>query len=45
MAAIHIGISGWRHVPWREMFCYFDMHLDKNLATVPGKPAAEGVLP
>ncbi|QCY14877.1 DUF72 domain-containing protein [Pseudomonas sp. MPC6] len=46
----------------REVFCYFDndikvrapfdarsllqrLHLDTNLATAPGEPAAEGVLP
>jgi uncharacterized protein YecE (DUF72 family) len=47
---------------FREVFCYFDndikvrapfdarrllerLHLDKDLATAPGEPAAEGVLP
>ena len=48
MAAIHIGISGWRYMPWRGDFypkglphkrLLERLHLDKYLA------AAEGVLP
>jgi hypothetical protein len=45
MAAIHIGISGWRYTPWRGDFYSMGLPQKRDLLTAPGEPAAEGVLP